>query len=277
MHRSILEQLIMSYRCITCHVVVILILALAPAIASSATPRSPTTPAKRISVSTQLQALYRKEQKLQQILTRAQDSQRQLKANLTQTNYQSTQASLRRWHDMERRAQALIKKLNKTIAAMKKRAVAASRKQTLTPTPPSPMARDIALTRLDGKRERIDKHRGAVVLLHFWATWCRPCVKEMPVLQRMRSRFHRQNFSILAVSLDARKKDVRRFLRRKGLKLPVYLDPGHSLYKQIIGGSAILPRSLLIDQSGRIVRSYVGARHLASPGTFSDIRHLLAN
>jgi hypothetical protein len=80
----------------------------------------------------------------------------------------------------------------------------------------------------------------------------------------------------VAVNLDARRRDVRRFLDKKDLHMPVYHDPGRIIYQQIFGGPEMLPRSLLIDKTGRIVRSYAGAYHLKSPQTFTDIQRLLA-
>ena len=155
------------------------------------------------------------------------------------------------------------------------------RQPAAPPQPPTkprrPMAKDVVLTRLDGKRERMSTHRGDVVLLHFWAIWCRPCVKEMPTLNRLHRQLQSESFAVVAVNLDARKKDVRRFLRKKNLRMPVYLDPGRTLYQQIFGSPELLPRSLLIDKTGRIVRSYAGAQHLKSPQTFADIQQLLAS
>ena len=70
------------------------------------------------------------------------------------------------------------------------------------------VANNALLTRLDGKQERMAQHRGEVIFVHFWATWCRPCVQEIALLQRLHEQFRAQKFVLLAVSLDARKKDL---------------------------------------------------------------------
>jgi peroxiredoxin len=140
---------------------------------------------------------------------------------------------------------------------------------------PSLVAQNVLLTRLDGKQEQMATHRGGVVLLHFWATWCRPCTKEIPSLQRLYQQFRSRDFTVLAVSLDARKTEIDHFFQRQPLRLPVYFDPGRVVYQKMIGGLEVLPRSLLIDKKGRIVQSYTGAQHLTAPATFTDIRNLL--
>jgi peroxiredoxin len=99
----------------------------------------------------------------------------------------------------------------------------------------------------------------------------------MPTLDRIYRQFQSDRFVVVAVNLDARKRDVRRFLHQHALDLPVYLDPGRTVYQQIFGRPELLPRSLLIDKTGRIVQSYAGAQHLTSPQTFADIQRLLAS
>ena len=119
-------------------------------------------------------------------------------------------------------------------------------------------------------------HRGSVVLLHFWATWCRPCLKEIDYLDQIYHRYRVPNFKVVSVSLDARKKDVTRFMSKKKLRFPVYMDAGRTVYQQLIGGTEVLPRSLLINQNGQIVQAYAGAQHLASLATSTDIPALLS-
>ncbi len=213
----------------------------------------------------ELRILRARLQKLQGLAQHASKAQRTLRARPSHTADRTTAKTLERWRDVERRTHRLIESIQATIRKLEARFA----------PPRMPMAKNVVLTRLDGKRERMAQHRGDVVLLHFWATWCGPCVKEIDALQLICYRFQKRDFAVVAVSLDARAKDVRRFLRRNGLRFPVYLDAGRAVYERMIGGAAVLPRSLLIDKEGRIVRSYAGARHLASPVTFADIRQLL--
>jgi len=103
------------------------------------------------------------------------------------------------------------------------------------------------------------RFRGKVVLLNFWATWCPPCVKEMPALDRLQAALGGADFTVLTLSID--KKGlvaVKRFLERLKLThLGAYLDPGATAYRAF-GGRA-LPVSYIIDRAGR-VRGYLEGR-----------------
>lgn len=137
--------------------------------------------------------------------------------------------------------------------------------------------KDINLERLDGKMEKIKEHKGNIILLHFWATWCHPCVKEMVSLKKTYNMLKPNNFEILAISLDARKKDITNFLKEKIIRFPVYFDPGRRVYDQILGGVEILPRSLLLDKTGKISKSYAGEQQWESQERMDDIRTLLSH
>lgn len=178
------------------------------------------------------------------------------------------QGTYAKWQNIEQHARKMLSEIQKTLKAIDVRA----RRKTS-----GPLAKNVMLTRLDGKREKIANHRGDVVLLHFWATWCRPCVAEIGSLQLLYQNLRGEKFSVVPVSLDARKKDVKRFVRKKALRLPMYFDPGRRVYQEMIGGTEVLPRSLLIDKTGRIARVYAGVRHLEAPEMLADIRRLLAN
>lgn len=99
---------------------------------------------------------------------------------------------------------------------------------------------------------------GQVVLVNFWATWCEPCEREMPAMERLYQALPREDFELLAVAIDARVEDVRVFQNRHQLSFPILLDLDQAVYTsyQAMG----VPESLLIDREGRIVERYVGPR-----------------
>jgi peroxiredoxin len=214
--------------------------------------------------------------KLQAIIERAQSAQRKIRHNPSYRTHWDQQQVLQPWNRIEDQARRLLVELQDQTQML----VMQSMHRRLQPghdaaTAPSPIAKNVLLTRLDGKQEQMATHRGDVVLLHFWATWCRPCTQEIPSLQRLYQQFRSRDFTVLAVSLDARKAELDHFFQRQPLRLPVYFDPGRQVYQEMIGGLEVLPRSLLIDKKGRIVQSYTGAQHLTAPATFTDIRNLL--
>lgn len=214
--------------------------------------------------------------KLQAIIGRAQSAQRKIRHNPSYRTHWDQQQALKPWKRIEDHARRMLVEIQDQIKTLALQSIdkrlQAGRDAAKAP---SLVAKNVLLTRLDGKQEQMATHRGDVVLLHFWATWCRPCTKEIPSLQRLYQQFRSRDFTVLAVSLDARKTEINHFFQRQPLRFPVYFDPGRVVYQKMIGGLEVLPRSLLIDKKGRIVQRYTGAQHLTAPATFTDIRNLL--
>ena len=106
--------------------------------------------------------------------------------------------------------------------------------------------------------QRLDDLRGSVVLVNFWATWCKPCEEEMPAMERLYQELAPQGFELLAVSVDSELSDVETFQARMALSFPILLDPEqHSARQYQTTG---FPESILIDPKGRIIERYVGPR-----------------
>ncbi|MFP8873466.1 MAG: TlpA disulfide reductase family protein [Myxococcota bacterium] len=118
-------------------------------------------------------------------------------------------------------------------------------------------APDFELPRLaGGAPASLSGLRGRVVLLNFWATWCKPCEDEMPAMERLYRELHPEGFELLAISVDAEQDEVEEFRERLDISFPIALDPAQKsarLY-QTMG----FPESVLIDGQGRIVERYVG-------------------
>ncbi|MBI1777398.1 MAG: TlpA family protein disulfide reductase [Proteobacteria bacterium] len=128
----------------------------------------------------------------------------------------------------------------------------------------------------EGKRVPLGQFLGQVVLVNLWATWCAPCVEEMPSLERLQASLGGKDFTIIAVSSDrAGNKAVTPFLEKLALKLlPIYLDPDSSFTRGT--GARGLPTSILIDRDGREVGRLEGAAAWDSPEAAALIRHYLA-
>jgi thiol-disulfide isomerase/thioredoxin len=115
---------------------------------------------------------------------------------------------------------------------------------------------------------------GRVVLVNLWATWCAPCVEEMPSLARLQAKLG--DLAVLAVSEDRRGAElVDPFVAKLGLDgLAIYLDPKNDLsHAFAVDG---LPTSFLIDRSGRVVGTLVGAAAWDSPAMIGLLRTYLA-
>ncbi len=134
------------------------------------------------------------------------------------------------------------------------------------PTPYSPragpapvvgaQAPDFTLQALDGGSVRLSEHRGQVVLLNFWATWCGPCRVEMPLFEQEYQALGPDGFQVLAVNFDESETDVRTFQHETGVTFPLLLDPGAKVQRlyRILG----YPTSYWIDREGTISAVHVG-------------------
>ena len=98
--------------------------------------------------------------------------------------------------------------------------------------------------------------RGVPVLVNLWATWCGPCVKELPTLDAL-GRQHRSDFAIVPIDQEmAERASVDAFLKKHQLDLPVYRDPKMAVSGAV--GAEVLPTTILYDKNGREVWRYIG-------------------
>jgi peroxiredoxin len=137
------------------------------------------------------------------------------------------------------------------------------------------VAPDFSLPILGGERElRLSEHRGQVVLVNFWATWCKPCEEEMPAMERLYRRLHPLGFEMLAISVDEDEQLVRGFRDKMGITFPILMNPSQDVSRayQTMG----FPESLLVDPEGNVVERYVGPREWDHPAYVERIQGLLA-
>jgi len=118
-------------------------------------------------------------------------------------------------------------------------------------------APDFALPDAQGITIRLSDYKGKVVLLDFWATWCGPCMIEIPWFVEFQRRYKDQGFSVIGVSMDDEGwTSVRPFLERFKMNYPVLL--GNDDAATAYGGIEVLPTTFLIDRQGRIVETHRG-------------------
>jgi len=127
---------------------------------------------------------------------------------------------------------------------------------------------------LDGKKVSLADYKGKVVLLNIWATWCAPCVAEMPSMEKLYQELKDEGFELLAVSVDESGVEVvTPFMKKHKLSFPVLLDTQgdiKSLY-QLTG----IPESFIMDKDGIIVEKVIGPRDWAASGVISYFRNLI--
>ncbi len=129
---------------------------------------------------------------------------------------------------------------------------------------PKPLP-DLAFLDADDKPLKIGDYRGKTVLLNFWATWCAPCVKEMPSLNRLQAEMGKDRFVVLPLSLDGlSRRKVRPFYEDKKLtNLGVYFDKDRKVMQAL--DVSILPTSILVDGQGREVGRLEGEADWSTP------------
>lgn len=97
---------------------------------------------------------------------------------------------------------------------------------------------------------RIDDYRGQVTLVNFWASWCTPCVKEIPSLNRLKTRMAGRPFRLISVNYGESAQQVHAFLRRVEVRFPVLLDIDGAVARQ--WKVFAFPSTFVIDSEGRI-------------------------
>ncbi|WP_322627943.1 TlpA disulfide reductase family protein [Halothiobacillus sp.] len=132
----------------------------------------------------------------------------------------------------------------------------------------------LSLEDLNGRPVNLRDYRGKVVLLNFWASWCPPCVHEMPSMARLNTLLKGQPFEILAVNLAEDKPAIETFLHAHPVNFPVLLDPSGSAVQtwQVFA----YPSTYLIDKTGRIRYALFGGADWDQPSAVAKIRALLA-
>lgn len=112
---------------------------------------------------------------------------------------------------------------------------------------------------LDGKEISLDAYKGKVLLLDFWATWCGPCVAELPNVVKCYGEFHDKGFEVLGVSLDQDRKKLDDFISTKQIPWRQYFD-GKGWQNEVASAWQVhsIPRTYLVDHEGKV--RYIGAR-----------------
>ncbi len=145
---------------------------------------------------------------------------------------------------------------------------------------PSPLrsgapAPDFSLAELGtAGRRSLDQDAGKIVLINFWATWCKPCLDEMPAMQRLYDALPRDDFELLAVSVDEGEEEVAAFRDRLGLSFPILLDPNREVATQF--QTFRFPESFLVGRDGRVAARYIGPKEWDSELYVKHLGDLIA-
>lgn len=118
---------------------------------------------------------------------------------------------------------------------------------------------DLELQSLDGKTTKLSEVPGKVILINFWATWCGPCIHEMPSINQLRKTYQSQGFEVIGVNVDENPGEVLEPFRKKlGIEFPSYIDPKGSLAEKFdVHG---IPYTVVVDAERKVLHVESGDR-----------------
>ena len=122
----------------------------------------------------------------------------------------------------------------------------------------------------DGRSLQLSSYRGKVVVLNFWASWCAPCIEEIPSLNQLQEQMPR--LVVIGVSVDQSEDAYQRFLSTHRVDFTTIRDPQQ--HSNALYGTFVFPDTYVIDRSGDIRRKFVNAQDWTSPEIVNYLSHL---
>jgi peroxiredoxin len=131
-----------------------------------------------------------------------------------------------------------------------------------------------SLNNQDGESVKLSDYRGRLVFLHFWASWCPPCVAEAQDIEKLKNAMNGRPFQMLPISIDIEADAVREFDNRYDVTLPALLDPGQQIARGLyrITGP---PETFLIGADGIVLRHIIGPAAWSDPRILASLESML--
>jgi peroxiredoxin len=117
-------------------------------------------------------------------------------------------------------------------------------------------APDFALQSMSGENVRLSEMRGKVVMVNFWATWCAPCRKEMPLLDELYKKHSSSGFVLLGVNIDNSQDKAKKMAKKLGVTFPVLFDTKKNVSESY--GVSAMPFTVILDKGGRVKHVHKG-------------------
>ncbi|MBF0517504.1 MAG: TlpA family protein disulfide reductase [Nitrospirae bacterium] len=135
-------------------------------------------------------------------------------------------------------------------------------------------AADFTLKTVDGKDFSLSSLRGKTVLINFWATWCPPCIEELPSMNKLYLKYKQKGLEVVAVGLDNSPAKVKKFVAKNPFNFTIVTDPDKHVAKKLYKVSA-QPTTYLINTEGKIVQKYFGSVDWSDDKVQKEIQALL--
>ncbi len=131
----------------------------------------------------------------------------------------------------------------------------------------------LELKDMQGMVRKLADFKGKIVLISFWATWCPPCVREIPSMNKLYADMDKSKFEILAVNIGEKKSIVKKFLKQNKIDFPVLLDTNKKYYLE--WKVYVVPSNYLVDKNGKLIAGSVGAIDWQEKETIEKIKNLI--
>src|SRR5712691_3040675 len=134
-------------------------------------------------------------------------------------------------------------------------------------------APDFSITADNGRTITASSFGGKLLVLNFWATWCPPCIEELPSLNQFQKHFANSGVVVFGISVDKDEKAYRDFLARARVSFLTARDPENKINADY--GTLRFPETYIIDSKGKVLRKIINAQNWMSERMISDVESLL--
>jgi peroxiredoxin len=132
---------------------------------------------------------------------------------------------------------------------------------------------EFALTDIKGREWRLSELRGKVIFINFWASWCRPCLEEMPSMEVLNRRLPDTSFQMLAILYNDRPEFANTVAEKIGFTAPIIVDTGSEMGSQY--GITGVPETFIVDTQGVLREKFIGPQKWDSPETMAMLEQYL--
>ncbi len=133
----------------------------------------------------------------------------------------------------------------------------------------------LALSNLSGFGTRLSDFKGKIVFLSFWATWCSPCLSELPSIERLHNKLKDKNFTVVAINLKEPASEVKKFVKTHKLTFTNLLDPKGTAAVKF--GVSSIPAAFILDKDGNVIGRANGARDWDTKKSAALFEYLIEN
>ena len=134
-------------------------------------------------------------------------------------------------------------------------------------------APDFTLKSNNGKNIKLSELRGQVVMINFWASWCSPCLQEMPILNQLYKKYQSLGFALLGVNVEENNNDAIKWLKKVNINFPILFDTENSVSE--LYSVSIMPTTVIVDRGGNVRHIHHGYTPGVETSYQEQIRTLL--